>query len=86
MFLRLDIRKIGALDKEVSFKMTFNLLSNSTIFFSSTLSILVIATAPFLIPSKLIISRCSKVWVFGPSSAAITRRTKLTPANPEIIF
>ncbi len=52
----------------------------------STMSALVSATRPCLTPSRVQISRCSRVWGMTPSSAAMTSSTKSTPCAPATMF
>ncbi len=52
---------------------------------SSTRSILVKATAPWVIPSSSSIARCSRVCGITPSSAATTSSAKSIPPTPATI-
>ena len=52
----------------------------------SARSILLMATIPKGISSKLRISKCSRVWGITPSSAATTSRATSTAETPAIIF
>ena len=78
----LEIGQTGASSRNVPRR---NPLTSSTTIWrnsSSTRSILVSATSPWLTPISVRMSRCSRVWGMMPSSAAITKITTSIPCAP----
>ena len=82
----METGKIGTFDKVVFLIIFLVSFIISPILSGFTLSILVIAIAPLLIPKRFSISKCSNVCGINPSSAAIIKRQNSTPITPESIF